>query len=138
MVGYKNDKYINIGRFSAKADDVANFLPARISAYIMILSSMILRLDYKNAYKIYKRDRYNHLSPNSAHTESVCAGALDIELAGGSYYNGVYIEKPTIGDDIKKVELEDIKLSNKLMYVTSFVCLIIGILFKLIIINFII
>ena len=133
MVGYKNDKYINIGRFSAKADDVANYIPARISAYIMILASLVLNLDYKNAYKIYRRDKYNHLSPNSAHTESVCAGALDIELAGGSYYNNVFVDKPTIGDAIKKVELEDIKLANKLMYTTSILCLIIGIVLKIIV-----
>lgn len=136
MVGYKNDKYINIGRFSAIADDVANYIPARISAYIMILASLILKLDYKNAYKIYKRDRYNHLSPNSAHTESVCAGALGIELAGGSYYNNVFVEKPTIGDALKNVELDDIRVANKLMYTTSIICLLIGIVIKAII-NFI-
>ena len=132
MVGYKNDKYINIGRFSAKADDVANYLPARISAYIMIMASFILGLNYKNAYKIYKRDRYNHLSPNSAHTESVCAGALDIRLAGGSYYKGVFVDKPTIGDANKKIELEDIKVANRLMFTTSLLCLFIGIILKLI------
>ena len=137
MVGYKNDKYINLGRFSAKADDVANYIPARISAYIMILASIILKLDYKNAYKIYKRDRYNHLSPNSAHTESVCAGALGIKLAGGSYYNGIYVEKPTIGDNIKKIEIEDIKTANKLMFTTSILCLLIGIVLKINIIYFI-
>jgi len=131
MVGYKNEKYINLGRFAAKADDVANYIPARISAYIMILASIILKLDYKNAYKIYKRDRYNHLSPNSAHTESVCAGALGIKLAGGSYYNGIYIEKPTIGDTIRNIELEDIKMANKLMYTTSILCLLIGIVLKI-------
>lgn len=137
MVGYKNEKYINIGRFSAIADDVANYIPARLSAYIMILASIILKLDYKNAYKIYKRDRYNHLSPNSAHTESVCAGALGIELAGGSYYNGIYIEKPTIGDNLKNVEIEDIKAANNLMYTTSILCLLLGIVLKIVILNFI-
>ena len=137
MVGYKNKKYINIGRFSAIADDFANYIPARISAYIMILASMILKLDFRNAYKIYKRDRYNHLSPNSAHTESVCAGALGIKLAGGSYYNNVYVEKPTIGDETKEVSLEDIKTANKLMYTTSILCLLLGIAFKSVILYFI-
>ncbi len=137
MVGYKNEKYINIGRFSAKADDFANYIPARISSYIMILASMILKLDFRNAYKIYKRDRYNHLSPNSAHTESVCAGALGIRLAGGSYYNNVYVEKPTIGDEIKEVSLEDIKTANNLMYTTSILCLVLGIAFKSVILYFI-
>ena len=88
MVGYKNEKYMNFGRFAAKLDDVVNYLPARISAYQMILSSFFLRYDYKNAFKIYKRDRYNHASPNSAQTESVCAGALDVQLAGNAYYFG--------------------------------------------------
>ncbi len=133
MIGYKNDKYINLGRFSAKADDCFNYIPARISAYLMILSSIILKLNYKNTYKIYKRDRYNHLSPNSAHTEAVCAGALGIKLAGGSYYKGVYVEKPTIGDELREVNTEDIKTSNRLMYTTSIVCFLIGIAIKFII-----
>lgn len=126
MVGYKNEKYINMGRFSAKADDYVNYIPARISAYLMMLSSIILKLDFKNAYRIYKRDRYNHLSPNSAHTESVCAGALEIRLAGGSYYKGVYVEKPTIGDEIREVCIEDIKTANNLMYTTSILCFLVG------------
>ena len=95
---------------------------------------MILKLDFKNAYKIYKRDRYNHLSPNSAHTESVCAGALRIQLAGGSFYKGVYIEKPTIGDNIREVCIEDIKITNKLMYTTSTSCFLAGIAIKSLII----
>ncbi len=134
MVGYKNEKYINMGRFSAKADDYVNYIPARISAYIMILSSMILKLDFKNAYKIYKRDRYNHLSPNSAQTESVCAGAICVKLAGGSFYKGVYVDKPTIGDEIREVYIEDIKTANKLMYTTSILCFLTGIILKLVII----
>jgi len=127
MVGYKNEKYINMGRFSAIADDVANYIPARIAAFIMIAASFWLGMDYKNAYKIYKRDRYNHLSPNSAQTESVCAGALNISLGGGNYYGGVLVSKPTIGDDLRPIDIDDIKKANKLMYVTSILCLIIGI-----------
>ena len=130
MVGYKNEKYINFGRFSAKADDIFNYIPARISAYLMIISSAILGMDFKNAHRIYKRDRYNHLSPNSAHTESVCAGALQIKLAGGSFYNGIFIEKPTIGDAIKSVDINDIKLANKLMYTTSMLCILFGMFLK--------
>ena len=109
MVGYKNERYINFGRFAAKLDDVVNYLPARISAYQMILSSFFLRYDYKNAFKIYKRDRYNHASPNSAQTESVCAGALDVQLAGNAYYFGKLYEKPTIGDDIREINYAVIK-----------------------------
>lgn len=127
MVGYKNEKYINMGRFSAIADDIANYIPSRLAAYLMIISSKFVGMDYKNAYKIYKRDRFNHLSPNSAQTESVCAGALNIILGGGHYYGGVLVPKPTIGDDIKPVDIEDIKKANKLMYATSMLCLIIGI-----------
>ena len=119
MVGYKNEKYMNFGRFAAKLDDVVNYLPARISAYQMILSSFFLRYDYKNAFKIYKRDRYNHESPNSAQTESVCAGALDVQLAGNAYYFGKLYEKPTIGDDIREINYDDIKKANRLLYCTS-------------------
>ena len=125
MVGYKNEKYMNFGRFAAKLDDVVNYLPARISAYQMILSSFFLRYDYKNAFKIYKRDRYNHASPNSAQTESVCAGALDIQLAGNAYYFGKLYEKPTIGDDIREINYDDIKKANRLLYCTSFISIVI-------------
>lgn len=125
MVGYKNEKYMNFGRFAAKLDDVVNYLPARISAYQMILSSFFLRYDYKNAFKIYKRDRYNHASPNSAQTESVCAGALDIQLAGNAYYFGKLYEKPTIGDNIREINYDDIKKANRLLYCTSFISIVI-------------
>jgi len=128
MVGYKNEKYINMGRFSAIADDVANYVPARLSAYVMIAAAFILKFDYKSAYKIYNRDKYNHKSPNSAHTESVCAGALNIMLGGDNYYGGVLVLKPTIGDNKRDVEVEDIVKANKLMYATSVICLIIGVL----------
>lgn len=98
----------------------------------MIAAAFILKMDYKNSYKIYKRDRYNHKSPNSAHTESVCAGALNIMLGGDNYYGGDLVSKPTIGDNIREVETLDIKRTNKLMYVTSFLCLIAGTLIMLI------
>ena len=133
-VGYKNERYINFGRFAAKLDDVVNYLPARISAYQMILSSFFLRYDYKNAFKIYKRDRYNHASPNSAQTESVCAGALDIQLAGNAYYFGKLYEKPTIGDDIREINYDDIKKANRLLYCTSFISIVIISIIKITII----
>lgn len=134
MVGYKNEKYMNFGRFAAKLDDVVNYLPARISAYQMILSSFFLRYDYKNAFKIYKRDRYNHASPNSAQTESVCAGALDIQLAGNAYYFGKLYEKPTIGDNIREINYDDIKKANRLLYCTSFISIVIISIIKITII----
>lgn len=129
MIGYKNDKYINIGRFAAKLDDVVNFIPARFSAYMMILSAYMLGLDGRNAYRIYKRDRYKHASPNSAHTESVCAGALRVRLAGDAYYFGKLHKKEYIGDALREIEIEDIKRANRLLYMCAFLSfvLLIGI-----------
>ena len=125
MIGYKNDKYLYFGRFAARTDDVFNFLPAIIASYIMLLGSFILGLDYKNAYKIYKRDKNKSSSPNSCKTESVAAGALDVELLGDAYYFGKLVKKETIGDNIKEIEIDDIKTMNKLMYVTAVLSLII-------------
>ncbi len=126
MVGYKNEKYINLGKFSAIADDVFNFIPSRLAALLMIAASYILKMDYRNAYKIYIRDRYNHKSPNSAQTESACAGALNLMLGGSSYYGKILVEKPAIGDNSREAEAEDIKRANKLMYMTSILCVILG------------
>ena len=119
MVGYKNEKYLNFGRYAAKFDDIMNYIPARISAWLMIAASYVCGFDGKNAAKIYKRDRYNHASPNSAQTEAVMAGALDIQLAGNAYYFGKLYEKPTIGDNIRPVESQDIKRANRLLYVSA-------------------
>lgn len=127
MVGYTNDKYIYFGRAAAKLDDVMNYIPARISALLMIMATFLVRQDTKNAVKIYLRDRNNHASPNSAHTESVCAGALSIQLAGDAYYFGKLHSKPTIGDDKRCVEIEDIKRVNCMMYVASIILYLIGI-----------
>ncbi|MFI3226085.1 MAG: adenosylcobinamide-phosphate synthase CbiB [Clostridia bacterium] len=123
MVGYKNDEYILFGRCAAKLDDIVNFIPARISAFFMIVSAYLLNFDGKNAIKIYLRDRKNHKSPNSAQTESVCAGALNIQLAGDASYFGNLVKKPTIGDKNREILPEDIKKANKLMYVTSILTL---------------
>lgn len=119
MVGYKNEKYLYFGRAAAYLDDIVNFIPARISAFLIICASFILKLDYKNAFKIYKRDRYNHASPNSAHTEAACAGALGIMLAGDAYYFGKLYKKQTIGDKLREISYEDIKITNHLLYVSS-------------------
>jgi adenosylcobinamide-phosphate synthase len=83
--------------FAAKLDDIANFIPARISAYLMIVAAWVLRYDFSKALRIYRRDRYNHTSPNSAHTEAVCAGALNIQLAGSNYYFGSWSSSPRSG-----------------------------------------
>ncbi len=119
MLGYKNDKYLYFGRCAAKLDDAANFLPARISGFLMIAASFVLGMDGKHAAEIYFRDRKKHASPNSAQTEAVMAGALDIQLAGNACYFGKLYEKPTIGDPIRPVEKEDIPRSNRLLYGTS-------------------
>lgn len=119
MVGYKNEKYLYFGRAAAKLDDVMNFIPARVTAWIMIAVSPLAGLDRKNARRIFRRDRFNHASPNSAQTESVMAGALGVQLAGDAWYFGRRYEKPTIGDDVRPVEAEDIVRANRLLYVTS-------------------
>ena len=126
MIGYKNDKYINFGRFAAKLDDVLNFIPSRLTALLMILSAYMLGYDGKNAMKIWRRDRFNHASPNSAQTEAVCAGALDVMLAGDAYYFGKLLKKKTIGDDIRPVENKDIVRANSLMYCTAVLMLIVA------------
>ncbi|MBQ9234109.1 MAG: cobalamin biosynthesis protein CobD, partial [Lachnospiraceae bacterium] len=124
MVGYKNDKFLYFGRCAAKIDDIVNFIPSRISAFFMILASYISgkKFSGKNACKIYKRDRRKHSSPNSAQTESVCAGALGIRLAGDAYYFGKLVKKEYIGDFTRAVSFEDIKKVNLLLYVTVFLC----------------
>ncbi len=121
MVGYQNERYLYFGRAAAKLDDLVNFLPARISAGLMILSAFIGGKDFsgKGAFCVWKRDRRKHASPNSAQTESVCAGALGVRLAGDASYFGKIVEKPYIGDERRRVETEDIRRANRLMYLTA-------------------
>ncbi|MGN1136942.1 MAG: adenosylcobinamide-phosphate synthase CbiB [Oscillospiraceae bacterium] len=126
MIGYKNEKYADIGCFAARLDDLSNFIPSRLTALAMIFSAYLLKLDGRNAFYIWKRDRRKHASPNSAQTESVCAGALDIRLAGDAYYFGELHKKEFIGDDIRPPESEDIRRANSLMYCTSVIVLIIS------------
>ena len=124
MVGYKNDKFLYFGRCAAKLDDVANFIPARITGILMILASYFLNMNAAGAWKIFWRDRYNHLSPNSAMTESVTAGALNIQLGGDHYYFGKLVHKDTIGDNIRPVVAEDIVAVNNLLYMTAVISLL--------------
>ena len=124
MVGYKNEKYMDFGKFSAKVDDAVNFIPARITGILIVLASMILGYDYKNSLKIFIRDRKNHSSPNSAHSEASVAGALGVQFGGKVSYFGKEIDKPTIGDKTKEFELEDIRKNIRIMYVTSFLSLV--------------
>lgn len=127
MLGYKNDRYCYFGTCAAKLDDIVNFLPARLSAWLMILAAGILRMNLAGAIRIHLRDRRNHASPNSAQTESVCAGALDVQLAGNASYFGTVYEKPTIGDAIRQIEPDDIRRANRLMYVSAGCMVICGI-----------
>ncbi len=123
MVGYRNEKYQYFGTAAARLDDVLNYLPARISAWLMILGAYLGGMDGKNARRIYLRDRYKHASPNSAHTEAVMAGALRIQLAGDAWYFGKLHKKEFLGDGLRKVEPEDIPRSHRLMYLTAILAL---------------
>ena len=116
MVGYKNDKYLYFGRFSAKLDDVLNFIPSRLSGLLLVAASPFAGLDIQGAWRIFRRDRRNHASPNSAQTEAAAAGALGVQLAGDAYYFGKLYRKPTIGDPGRPVEYQDIRRVNRLMY----------------------
>ena len=128
MVGYKNDTYLYFGRFSAKLDDVLNFIPSRISGLLLVLASPLAGLSMEGAWKIFRRDRRNHASPNSAQTEAAAAGALGVQLAGDAYYFGKLYKKPTIGDPLRPVEYEDIRRVNRLMYVAVCLALVLAVL----------
>lgn len=123
MLGYKNDKYLYFGRIPAKMDDIFNYIPARITAVFMIAAAYLCGMDGNNAWKIYRRDRHKHASPNAAQTEAVCAGALRVRLAGDAVYFGKVYKKEFIGDAIRQIEPEDIKRAGRLMYVTAFLLL---------------
>lgn len=133
MFGYKNEKYIKFGYFPAKLDDLFNYIPARVTGILIIISSFFLKRDYKNSFKIYKRDRYNHTSPNSAHPEAAMAGALDIQLGGANYYFGKIVEKPVIGDKIKDIEINDVKKTAEILYLSAVMGFILMVIIKFII-----
>ncbi len=125
MIGYKNDKYINFGWFAAKLDDILNFIPARISGILIILSSFILGYNYKNSLKTMLKDRDKTDSPNSGYSEAAFAGALNIQLGGPTPYFGVWHDKPYIGEKIEEISLKHIEKSYRLMYATSILFLLI-------------
>lgn len=116
MVGYKNQRYLYFGRAAARLDDFVNYIPARLGGIMWVAGALLSGYDYRNSWKIWRRDRRNHASPNSAQTEAACAGALGIRLAGPAYYFGEYYDKPYIGDAVNDISYEDIKASNKMMY----------------------
>ena len=119
MLGYKNEKYLYFGRAAAKLDDVANYIPSRLAALLWVAAAAFTGNDAKGAWRIWRRDRHCHASPNSAQTESACAGALGVQLAGPAYYFGEYYPKPTIGDALRPIEPQDILRANRMMYVAS-------------------
>ena len=124
MVGYKNEKYLYFGRAAARLDDILNLIPARIAGVLMCLGSTAVGYDGKNAWRIFARDRKNHKSPNSAHTEAACAGALQLRLAGPNFYFGRLVEKPYIGDDQRPIEPLDILRAGWILYATAFFALL--------------
>ena len=126
MLGYKNEKYLYFGRVPAKLDDVANYLPSRLAALLWVAAAAFTHNDAKGAWKIWRRDRRRHASPNSAQTESACAGALGVQLAGPAYYFGQYYPKLTIGDALRPIEPEDILRANRMMYAEGILALAIG------------
>ena len=126
MLGYKNKKYLYFGRCAAKLDDAANWLPSRLAALLWVAAAALAGGSAKGAWRIWRRDRHNHASPNSAQTESACAGALGVQLAGPAYYFGAYYDKPTIGDALRPIEAEDILRADRMMYTESVLALIIG------------
>ena len=130
MVGYKNETYLYFGRAAAKLDDVANYIPSRLAALLWAAAAALTGSDAKGAWRIWRRDRRNHASPNSAQTESACAGALGVQLAGPAYYFGEYYPKPTIGDALRPIEPQDILRADRMMYAASVLALVLGLVIR--------
>ena len=124
MIGYKNEKYLHFGRAAARLDDAVNFIPSRLSAVLLIAAAGLCRQNPGNAYRIWRRDRRNHASPNSAQTEAAMAGALGIQLGGPAWYFGEYYDKPTIGDPLRTPVPDDIRSANRMMYCGGFLGLL--------------
>ena len=122
MIGYRNERYLYFGRAAARLDDLVNYIPARLTALLMILAAWLLPgMDGGGAWSIWQRDRRCHKSPNSAQSESACAGALGLQLAGDAWYFGILQHKPTIGNPVRPIEPEDIVRANRLMYTASLI-----------------
>ena len=133
MLGYKNQKYLYFGRAAARLDDAANYLPSRLAGLLWVAAAALTGSSVRGAWKIWRRDRRNHASPNSAQTESACAGALGVQLAGPAYYFGEYYDKPTIGDALRPVEPKDILRADRMMYAESLLALVLGIALRLLV-----
>lgn len=130
MMGYRNERYLNLGRAAAKIDDAANLIPARITGMLMCAAAGIAGFDARSAWHVFRRDRRNHASPNAAHAEAACAGALGIQLGGPASYFGKPVRKPPIGDETRPIEAADIPRANRLMYATALLGLGAAVLFS--------
>ena len=124
MVGYRNDRYRYFGTAAARLDDVCNYIPARLTALLMVPAAAVCGLDAAGAWRIWRRDRRKHKSPNSAQTESACAGALGVQLAGDASYFGQVVAKPTLGDAARPIEPRDIDRACRLMAATAVLALL--------------
>ena len=134
MVGYRNSRYLYFGRAAAKLDDAVNYIPARIAAWLWIGAAALSGQDAAGAVRIWRRDARRHASPNSAQTESACAGALGVQLAGPAWYFGEYYEKPTIGDAVRPVEAADILRANRMLETASWLALAAGVVIRVLLV----
>ncbi len=132
MFGYKNERYGEFGYFPARLDDLFNYIPARISAFLVMGASFLCGLDGRNAAKVWKRDKRKHSSPNSAQPESAFAGALGISMGGANFYGDRLVEKPVIGEELRPVDFVRVKESERLMLVSTFLCLLVSVALSLI------
>ncbi len=130
MIGYRSSRYLNFGRAAALLDDLANYIPARLAGLLIVLAAYVLKLDGRKAWLVFRRDRYNHDSPNSAQSEAACAGALHLQLGGEACYSGETVPRPTLGDGGHPPGPEDIALANRLLYGASLLCLLLGLAVK--------
>ena len=137
MVGYKNERYLYFGRAAAKLDDAANFIPSRLAALLLIGAAYLCGGDGRSAWRIWRRDRRNHASPNSAQTEAAMAGALGLRLGGPASYFGKLYEKPFIGDPVREPEPEDIRRANRIMVAASVLALLVMAAARLLIVRLI-
>jgi len=131
MVGYRNERYQQLGWASAKLDDLANFVPARLVILLIPMAAWLVRLDTWHSFKITWRDRLKHSSPNAAHAEAAYAGALNVRLGGENFYEGVLSKKPFLFEERNLPQLKDIQSAWKLYLVTSIIILIAIILLNL-------
>jgi adenosylcobinamide-phosphate synthase len=135
MIGYKNDRYLFFGKTAARLDDLVNFIPARISGIILIPAALILKLDWRGAYLVFRQDRLSHTSPNAGHPEAAFAGALGVQLGGESSYFGEKVEKQVIGDTRREIEGKDILRGNNLMLLGSALFLIVLLVLRFLLLN---